>query len=275
MLGRLLIIIGLLVSPAFAADNAVVVTPGTGVTMKSKDVGTGVQAMQPILSDATGNTLATPSAGADTVSNSTEGLATYNFPLVFNGTTWDRWYGDKTNGAWVNVKTSVLPTGAATSALQSTINTSIGTGNTSLASIDSKASLPIPDCGVTPCTNKIGNVYLQSQYPVASTAITGNATGTTGAVVGTLAGTTSKTTYICGFDVSAIGGTAAIGPITVAGLVGSSMVFQLASSASGVTLSRTFTPCVPASATNTSITITTTADGTATAVDVNSWGYQQ
>jgi hypothetical protein len=118
------------------------------------------------------------------------------------------------------------------------------------------------------------NAALLSQYPTGATPVTGNATGTTGAVVGTLAGVAGKTTYICGFDVSAIGGTAAVGPITVAGLTGSSMVYQLSSSAAGVTFSRTFTPCVPASAANTAITITTTADGTATAVDVNSWGYQ-
>jgi hypothetical protein len=113
------------------------------------------------------------------------------------------------------------------------------------------------------------------QYPSNAIPITGNATGTTGAVVGTLAASPGRTTWICGFDVSAIGGTAAVGPITVAGLVGSSMVYQIASSAGGVTLNRTYTPCIPASAVNTAITITTTADGTATAVDVNSWGFQQ
>ena len=112
-------------------------------------------------------------------------------------------------------------------------------------------------------------------YPIGATPITGNAAGTTGAVVGTLAAAAAKTTYICGVDVSAIGGTAAIGPITVAGLVTSSMVYQLASSATGVTLNKTYTPCIPASAVNTAITITTTADGTASAVNVNSWGYQQ
>jgi len=114
-----------------------------------------------------------------------------------------------------------------------------------------------------------------SAYPVAATPITGNSSGTTGAVVGTLAGAAAKTTYICGFDVSAIGGTAAIGPITVAGTVGGSLVYQMSSSAAGLTLSRSFNPCVPASAVATAITITTTADGTASAVDVNSWGYQQ
>lgn len=114
------------------------------------------------------------------------------------------------------------------------------------------------------------------QYPTGATPITGNAAGSTSAVVGTLAASVSRKTWICGFIVSGIGGTAAIGPITVAGLVGSSMVFQGSSTAAGGTIANaTFTPCIPASATNTAITITTTADGTATAVDVNSWGFQQ
>jgi hypothetical protein len=43
-------------------------------------------------------------------------------------------------------------------------------------------------------------------------------------------------------------------------------------SAGGSQLTQTFIPCIPASAANTSITITTTADGTATGVDVKSWG---
>ena len=115
-----------------------------------------------------------------------------------------------------------------------------------------------------------------SQYPATATAITGNATGSTGAVVGTLAGVAAKTTYICGFNVSAIGGTATVGPITVAGLVGSSQVYQVPvnSAAGAIVATQNFNPCIPASAANTAITVTTTADGTATAVDVNSWGYQ-
>lgn len=50
---------------------------------------------------------------------------------LWNGASFDRSRGDTTNGKWVNVKTSVLPTGASTSALQTT-------GNTSLSSIDGK-----------------------------------------------------------------------------------------------------------------------------------------
>ena len=119
------------------------------------------------------------------------------------------------------------------------------------------------------------NTSLSSQYPSGSTPITGNSTGTTGAVVGTLAGTSAKTTYICGLNVSATGGTAAIGPITVANTVTGSLVFELNSSVVGSNISENFSPCIPASATNTAITTTTTADGTASAVAVNSWGFQQ
>lgn len=115
-----------------------------------------------------------------------------------------------------------------------------------------------------------------SPVPPVIAQISGNAAGTTGAVVGTLAAAALKTTFICGFNVQAIGGTAAIGPVTVAGLIGASQVYQGSSSvAGGPVASASFTPCVPASAVNTAITITTTANGTATAVNVNSWGYQQ
>ena len=53
-------------------------------------------------------------------------LETVSNGYVFNGTTWDRTRGDATNGAFVNVKTSVLPTGAATSALQTQPGVDIG-----------------------------------------------------------------------------------------------------------------------------------------------------
>jgi len=126
-----------------------------------------------------------------------------------------------------------------------------------------------------PCSssNALNVTTTITAYPTGATAVTGNGTGTTGAVVGTLAGTSAKTTYICGFNDSAVG-TGAIGPITVAGLITSSMVFQLTAAAAGAQLTVPFLPCVPASAVNTSITVTTSADGSASAVDVNSWGYQ-
>ena len=119
--------------------------------------------------------------------------------------------------------------------------------------------------------------FAQTSGVPTGAIITGNSTGTTGAVVGTLAARAGVTTYICGFNVSSIGGTATVGPITVAGLIGSSQVYQLpVNAATGQILAtQTFTPCIQASAANTAITVTTTANGTATGVDVNSWGFQQ
>ena len=107
------------------------------------------------------------------------------------------------------------------------------------------------------------------------TQLQGNASGTTGAVVGTLAAAVGRTTYICGFNVNAVGGTAPVGPIVVAGLVTASQNYEMNSAAIPVMLSQNFWPCIPASATNTAITITTVANGTATGVRVNSWGFQR
>jgi hypothetical protein len=136
----------------------------------------------------------------------------------------------------------------------------------------------VTSAGATLTVDTSGNLCVgqSGQLPAAATPLSGNAAGTTGAVVGTLAAAVGKTTYICGFNVQAIGGTAATGPITIAGLIGSSQVYQGSSSAAGGTVaSASFTPCIPASAANTAITITTTANGTATATNVNSWGYRQ
>lgn len=114
-------------------------------------------------------------------------------------------------------------------------------------------------------------------YPTAASPIAGNASGTTGSVVGTLAGTTGKTTYICDFDVSALGTANSSGPVVVAGLLGGSKTYQMSTLATGVAqnLTKSFKPCIPASAANTSITVTTTAAAGGTAVNVNSSGYQQ
>lgn len=152
------------------------------------------------------------------------------------------------------------------------------------ASADVASATVVAACGAPSLTYAAGGFFPLTQdvngklciNSSGGTSITGNAAGSTGAVVGTLAGVAAKTTYICGFNVQAIGGTAAVGPITVAGLIGSSQVYQgSATTQGGLVAGANFTPCIPASAVNTPITVTTTADGTATAVDVNSWGFQQ
>ena len=124
----------------------------------------------------------------------------------------------------------------------------------------------------------LGAANAQTSGVPTGAIITGNAAGSTGAVVGTLAARTGVTTYICGFNVSAVGGAASVGPITIAGLIGSNQVYQapVNGTAPAPTVAAfAFYPCIPASAPNTAITVTTTANGTASAVDVNSWGFQQ
>lgn len=114
-------------------------------------------------------------------------------------------------------------------------------------------------------------------FPTSATAIQGNASGSTGAVVGTLAAAVGKTTYLCDFDISALGTASSIGPVVIAGLLGGSKTYQMGTLATGTQqlINKNFSPCLPSSAINTAITITTTADATATAVNVNSSGYQQ
>jgi hypothetical protein len=105
-----------------------------------------------------------------------------------------------------------------------------------------------------------------------SGTIVGAGTGTTGAVTATLAGAAGKTTYICGFQVSSTGsGTSAV-TVTPLGTGGGTFTYQLTAPGNFPIL---YNPCVPANAQNTAITVTAGANGTATAVDVNAWGYQQ
>ncbi len=118
-------------------------------------------------------------------------------------------------------------------------------------------------------------VLPQGAIPVGCTA-----TGSTGAVTATCSvpttGVINRTLFICGFAVSAIGGTAAVGPITVSNLLGGTQKWELASAAAGSQLNVSFNNgCMPATGPNTSVTIVTTADGTATEVDVTGWGYAQ
>src|SRR5712671_5280679 len=73
---KLIILFGLLLaSPSFAADNSVIVTPGVGVTMRSKDVGSGVESMIHILGDTTGNPIYGTAGAANANILSVQGIA--------------------------------------------------------------------------------------------------------------------------------------------------------------------------------------------------------
>lgn len=65
----------LLSAPAWAADNAVIVTPGAGVTMRSIDVGSGVQAMGQVLVNSSGASIIGTAGTANANVISVQGIA--------------------------------------------------------------------------------------------------------------------------------------------------------------------------------------------------------
>src|SRR5229473_4866103 len=99
---------------------------------------------------------------------------------------------------------------------------------------------------------------LNSQYPInsvttAPTAVTATATGTTAATAATLAATASVTNFVCGFDITADATTLTTGTAVLSGIISGSLSYlqTVQAVASGTsTLSRTFNPCIPASAVN-------------------------
>lgn len=114
------------------------------------------------------------------------------------------------------------------------------------------------------------------------TPITATATGTTGAVVATLAAVTGKTTYLCGFYYTGTNATAANAAtaVTVTGVIGGTMSFGFPTLAAAATVPNTipideeFIPCVAASAINTAIAVNGPALGAgATQATVTAWGY--
>lgn len=126
-------------------------------------------------------------------------------------------------------------------------------------------------------TDGAGNlVDFSSPYPIGATPITASATGTTAATAATLAAAANKTTYICGFIITA-GATAAIsGAATVTGTKSGTLNFiqNVGIATSAQALSQTFNPPIPASAVNTAIVVTSLAAGTAGTTAVSAWGYQ-
>ncbi len=134
----------------------------------------------------------------------------------------------------------------------------------------------VPQCLTGAANDAFGNpITAPCPNPTAAATVLAVGTGTTGAVTATMAGVANKTNYLCGVTISALGGTATIGPATITGLAGgTTFTLQLTSTATGNFFRQGFWPCIPANAANTAIAVVTTADGTATAVDVNMWGFR-
>jgi hypothetical protein len=122
-----------------------------------------------------------------------------------------------------------------------------------------------------------GLVTLSAEYPFKSIANTISATGTTTAFSATLpVGTAIQTVYICGVEIDAVATAGTAVPATITGTSGGTLNFleyvtPIATPGPGHTI--TFSPCIPASAPNTSIVINAGAAGTAGVVSISAWGY--
>jgi hypothetical protein len=79
--------------------------------------------------------------------------------------------------------------------------------------------------------------------------------------------------WVCGFDLSYIGGSGTLGPVSLQGLAIGTFFYEGAS-LGNAPFSRTFTPCLPATVA-TSITLNVTANATATSVAGQIWGFWQ
>jgi len=111
--------------------------------------------------------------------------------------------------------------------------------------------------------------------PFGSSPVTASATGTTTAITATLTGAANQNTYLCGFSIRANATGAATGNAAVTGTVNTMNFTQFtAPLASGIgVVEEQFNPCIPSSAINTNIVVTTAAPGSGGAVSVSAWGY--
>jgi hypothetical protein len=117
-------------------------------------------------------------------------------------------------------------------------------------------------------------------YPIGAVPIAVSATGTTLATAATLPAAPGQTTYICGFSIRAVATANAAGNATVTGTLGGTLNFThfipaLSTAAAAAPLEPPLGSfCLPASAINTAIVVTSAAAGSGGVVSVTVWGFQ-
>lgn len=82
---------------AIAADNTLVVTPGVGLTIRSKDIGSGVQTTMPILGDASGNSIYGTAGSSNANVISVQGIASGTALPASQSGTWTVQPGNTAN----------------------------------------------------------------------------------------------------------------------------------------------------------------------------------
>jgi hypothetical protein len=270
---------------ATAANQASVIgaAPGTAAT-NSMLMGGVFNTTPPTLTttqqgalqlDSAGNLLINIKAGGSVgnVSNASSGVATsatnlgtVAYTYGFNGTTWDQLQTDasknlKISGGVAQGSTTSGQIGSPIMAATTAAPPSYTTAQTNLLSLDLSGNLRVTS----------------SPYGAAMVAETASATGTTAATVATLAAAAGKTTYICGFTITADATSLTTGAATVTGTITGTLNYiqSVAAVTSGASaLNQNYSPCIPASATNTTIVVTSAAAGTGGNTAVAAWGFQ-
>lgn len=186
-------------------------------------------------------------------------------------------------GGNVVVTSSALPAGAATAANQATLNSLLATIFGSPLPVTQSGSWAV---SITGGVSVSGNVGADPIPPGATgSAKTQLEVCTTGSaasspLAATLAGTSGKTTYLTGFDITGLGAISA-SAVTVAVTGLTNTLSYLYAAVAGVLavnapLSIRFNPPIAASAANTAIVVTLPALGTGnTAAAVAAYGFQQ
>ena len=120
-------------------------------------------------------------------------------------------------------------------------------------------------------------MFSAGAYPAGATpVVTSTDTASTVAVAVGLPASLTQRTWVCGFSMSLTATAGATGQATLSGTTGN-LFFQVGTGVSPLTTitSQNFTPCLPSSAINTQIILTSAAPGAGGTVSIAMWGYQQ
>jgi len=124
--------------------------------------------------------------------------------------------------------------------------------------------------------NAAGQAVPNGNNVPPGTPITASATGAAAAATATLPGVAGKTTFICGYQIGSTATAAAAGNATITGTISGTLNVEMGTGTSPAVVSTqsTFTPCVPASGTNTAIAVNTANPGAGGVISVSAWGFQ-
>lgn len=154
-----------------------------------------------------------------------------------------------------------------------------------LAQVNGDTNFPTPGNNfvsglVSMCSNAAGKYVPCGSgsgiLPAGATSITNSATGAAAAATATLPAAAGKTTYICGYMIGSTATAAAAGNATITGTISGTLNIEMGTGVSPavVTTQQTFTPCIPASAVNTSIAVNTANPGAGGVISALAWGFQ-